>query len=85
MTVREASQGRVLAYFTQQELQLLQECLADVLESISEYSVKDRTGFEREEVKALPRQIGDGIEMIKRGTEPAAFGQLRPKPRRKIS
>ena len=79
MTVTEASHGRVLAYFTQQELQLLQECLGDVLDSTSEYSVKDRTGFEPEEVKYLLHQIGDGIEMILRGTEPAAFGQLCPK------
>lgn len=57
----------------------MQGCLDDVLESLSEYSVKDRVGFERDEVKALLRQIGDGIEMIKFGTEPAAFGQLRPK------
>lgn len=80
MTVTETSHGRVLAYLTQQELELLQECLSDTLDSISEYSVKDRIGFEREEVKFLLRQIGDGIEMIKRGTEPAGFGQLRPKP-----
>jgi hypothetical protein len=80
MNVTETSHGRVLAYLTQQELELLQECLSDTLDSISDYCVKDRIGFEREEVKSLLRQIGDGIEMIKRGTEPAAFGQLRPKP-----
>ncbi len=81
MTVTEVSHGRVLAYLTQPELELLKECLDEALERGSEYSVKDRIGFEYEEVKHLMRQIGDGIEMIKRGTEPAAFGQLRPKRR----
>jgi hypothetical protein len=84
MNVTETSHGRVLAYLTQQELELLQGCLSETLESFSDCSVKDRIGFGTEEVKALLRQIGDGIEMIKHGTEPGAFGQLRPKqPTRK--
>ncbi len=79
MNVTETSHGRVLAYLTQQELELLRECLSDTLESPSDFTVKDRIGFEREEIKSLLRQLGDGIQMIKRGTEAGAFGQLRPK------
>jgi hypothetical protein len=79
MTITEASHGRVLAYLTQQELELLQGCLSDTLESLSEYGVKDRIGFEHEEVRCLMREVAAGVAMIKRGTESAGFGQLRPK------
>ncbi len=71
----------MLVYLTQQELEFLQACVFEALDSIDSAEFKDLIGYDSEEAEGLMQQLTGAIEMIKRGAEPGAFGQLRPKLR----
>ena len=67
------------AKFTRQDLELLVDCLFDVLEPLSGPDTEDRITSTTEEVKAHKKQIEAAIAMTKRGTRIGAFGLLEPR------